>query len=109
MNISQLFSLQGRTALVTGGSRGIGRMIAEGYLRAGARVYISARKAEACDATAQELAPTAALDEMAGQVAETAGETPPNQAFEAMTQDIQSLVQLGARHSRIFRKQVGTR
>ncbi|MBK6746134.1 SDR family oxidoreductase [Ottowia sp.] len=55
MNISQLFSLQGRTALVTGGSRGIGRMIAEGYLRAGARVYISARKAEACDATAQEL------------------------------------------------------
>ncbi len=55
MDLSQLFSLQGRTALVTGGSRGIGRMIAEGYLRAGARVYISARKAEACDATAQEL------------------------------------------------------
>lgn len=50
-----LFSLQGRSALVTGGSRGIGRMIAEGFLRAGARVYISARKAEACDATAREL------------------------------------------------------
>ncbi|MFT3778684.1 MAG: SDR family oxidoreductase [Ottowia sp.] len=55
MNIEQLFSLKGRSALVTGGSRGIGRMIAEGYLRAGARVYISARKAEACDATAREL------------------------------------------------------
>ena len=55
MNIDQLFSLQGRSALITGGSRGIGRMIAEGFLRAGARVYISARKAEACDATAKEL------------------------------------------------------
>ena len=42
-------------ALVTGGSRGIGRMIAAGFLRPGARVYISSRKAEACDATAREL------------------------------------------------------
>ena len=55
MDIPQLFSLKGRTALITGGSRGIGRMIAEGYLAAGARVYISARKAEACDQTAKEL------------------------------------------------------
>jgi NAD(P)-dependent dehydrogenase (short-subunit alcohol dehydrogenase family) len=42
--------------LITGGSRGIGRMIAAGFLKAGARVYISARKAEACDRTAAELA-----------------------------------------------------
>ncbi|KAB1141767.1 SDR family oxidoreductase [Streptomyces luteolifulvus] len=55
MNTSTLFSLDGRTALITGGSRGIGRMIAEGYVRSGVRVYISARKADACDATAKEL------------------------------------------------------
>lgn len=53
--MNDLFSLQGRVALVTGGSRGIGRMIAAGFLRQGAKVYISARKAEACDATAAEL------------------------------------------------------
>jgi len=55
MDTTQLFSLKGRTALITGGSRGIGRMIAEGYLAQGARVYISARKADACDQTAKEL------------------------------------------------------
>lgn len=55
MDTSNLFSLKGRTALITGGSRGIGRMIAEGYLAQGARVYISARKADACDQTAKEL------------------------------------------------------
>ncbi|MDR2153803.1 MAG: SDR family oxidoreductase [Burkholderiaceae bacterium] len=55
MNTEQLFSIKGRSALITGGSRGIGRMIAEGFVRQGARVYISARKAEACDATAAEL------------------------------------------------------
>ena len=53
--MNDLFSLQGRVALVTGGSRGIGRMIAAGLLQQGAKVYISARKAAACDAAAEEL------------------------------------------------------
>jgi NAD(P)-dependent dehydrogenase (short-subunit alcohol dehydrogenase family) len=53
--MNDLFSLKGRSALITGGSRGIGRMIAAGFLAQGARVYISSRKADACDRAAAEL------------------------------------------------------
>lgn len=53
--MKDLFSLQGRRALVTGGSRGIGKMIAQGFLEQGAKVYITARKADICDQTAEEL------------------------------------------------------
>lgn len=52
---ADLFSVQGKKAVVTGGSRGIGLMIATGLVQAGAEVIISARKAEACDAAAAEL------------------------------------------------------
>jgi NAD(P)-dependent dehydrogenase (short-subunit alcohol dehydrogenase family) len=56
-----LFDLSGKTAVVTGGTRGIGLMIARGLLEAGARVYISSRKADACAAAEAELAPYGAV------------------------------------------------
>ena len=57
MDIASLFRLDGRVALVTGGSRNIGKWMAQGFVAQGAKVYISARKADDCFATAQELGP----------------------------------------------------
>lgn len=72
--MNDLFSLAGRTALVTGGSRGIGRMIAAGFLRAGCRaVYISARKADACDAAARELSAFGTCVSLPADVSDMAG------------------------------------
>ena len=55
MTVTDLFSVRGKVALITGGSRGIGRMIAQAFVDDGATVYVSSRKAEACEATAREL------------------------------------------------------
>jgi len=56
--MKDLFDVSGKVALVTGGSRGIGEMIAEGFVANGVKTYISARKADACDATAARLSKT---------------------------------------------------
>jgi NAD(P)-dependent dehydrogenase (short-subunit alcohol dehydrogenase family) len=53
--VVDLFSVTGKSVLVTGGSRGIGLMIARGFVEAGAKVYISSRKAEVCDRVATDL------------------------------------------------------
>jgi NAD(P)-dependent dehydrogenase (short-subunit alcohol dehydrogenase family) len=54
--MSQLFDVSGKTALVTGGSRGIGLMIATGLVRAGAKVIVSSRKVDDVNAAAEQLA-----------------------------------------------------
>ncbi len=53
--INELFTLKARTAIVTGGTRGIGEMIATGFLQQGAKVYITSRKADACEAMQEKL------------------------------------------------------
>jgi NAD(P)-dependent dehydrogenase (short-subunit alcohol dehydrogenase family) len=68
-----LFSLDGRVALVTGGSRGIGRMIAEGFLEQGAKVYISSRKADKCDEAAEALSKFGPCISLPQDVSTTAG------------------------------------
>ena len=55
MKIEELFSVRDKVAVVTGGSRGLGEMIARAYVENGVKVYITARRAEACEQLAREL------------------------------------------------------
>jgi NAD(P)-dependent dehydrogenase (short-subunit alcohol dehydrogenase family) len=68
--MGDLFDIAGKVALVTGGSRGIGLMIARGYVEAGAKVYISSRKAEVCDEVAAELSQTGTCISLPADLAE---------------------------------------
>lgn len=70
-----MFSVSGKTVLVTGGTSGIGAMIAEGFVRAGARVYVTSRKEAACQATEQELSALGACKAFASDVGTEAGRT----------------------------------
>ena len=90
--MNELFSLKGRTALITGGSRGIGRMIATGFLAQGARVYISARKAAACDKTAQELSAFGFCESLPGDVSTVDGAKALAAAFAAREGQLDILV-----------------
>ncbi|MEZ5320630.1 MAG: SDR family oxidoreductase [Microthrixaceae bacterium] len=58
LSLDHLFGVRDKVVLVTGGSRGIGEMIAAGFLANGARVYLTSRKAAACDAAARRLGDT---------------------------------------------------
>ncbi len=71
MALDTLFSLKGKTALVTGGSRGIGLMIARGLVEAGVKTYISSRKASACEQAAAELSKTGSCIPLAHDLGDT--------------------------------------
>ena len=69
---AELFDLTGKSALVTGGTRGIGMMMARGLLQAGARVVISSRKADACGHPSRSETPHAAIDSTTASLARAA-------------------------------------
>ncbi len=104
--LEDLFDMSGRVVVVTGGTRGIGRALAEGYVAAGAKVVVASRKPEACAEVAASLreqggeaigVPTHAgdLDSLASLVATTVGEfggvdVVVNNAANALTQPLGS-------------------
>lgn len=88
IDVSSLFSLENRIALVTGASRGIGAMIAEGLVAAGARVLICGRKPEELEATAERLGAEAILADLSNE----AGISALAEAVRARTEHLDILV-----------------
>lgn len=83
--MKDLFSVEGKVALVTGGSRGIGEMIAAGYLANGVKVYISSRKADVCEETAKRL-----VGEYGGECIAVPGNLADLSGIEAVASEIAS-------------------
>ncbi|WP_240704873.1 SDR family oxidoreductase [Croceicoccus sediminis] len=73
LDIADLFSLTGKVALVTGGARGLGKMIAAGLLQAGAKVYITSRKEEDVRAAAEELSALGQCEALPGDAGSPEG------------------------------------
>jgi len=71
--MKDLFSVAGKVTLVTGGSRGIGLMIARGFVEAGAKVYVTSRKADACERVAAELGRSGSCTALPGDLGTEAG------------------------------------
>jgi NAD(P)-dependent dehydrogenase (short-subunit alcohol dehydrogenase family) len=90
--MKNLFSVEGKTVLVTGGSRGIGFMIARGFVENGAKVYVSSRKAEACERAAAELAKHGACIALPADVSTEAGARGLAQAVAARESALHVLV-----------------
>jgi NAD(P)-dependent dehydrogenase (short-subunit alcohol dehydrogenase family) len=90
MNLQKLFSLEGRVALITGGSKNLGKHMAAGFIAAGAKVYISSRKADQCAETAAELGPNCIALPM--DVSSVAGCKALAEAFAALEPKLDILV-----------------
>jgi NAD(P)-dependent dehydrogenase (short-subunit alcohol dehydrogenase family) len=90
--LTDLFSVKGRTALVTGGATGLGRVSAEALLSAGARVLIASRKAEACEEVARELSAIGPCEGFGGTVASEPGVTALADEVRRRTKELHILV-----------------
>ena len=92
MSVADLFSVSGKVALVTGGSRGIGLMIASGLASAGAKVYVASRKKEECDRAAAELSKLGTCVALPGDLSSHAGTKALAAAFAAREPALHVLV-----------------
>ena len=92
MLISELFDVSGKVAIVTGGSRGIGEMIAEGLVKNGVKTYITSRKAGDCDATAARLSEFGECISIPADLASADGLAAFTEAFTAAESELHILV-----------------
>ncbi len=90
--VSDLFGVAGKSVLITGGSRGIGLAIAEGFVRSGARVYICSRDASACEDAAASLGQFGHCVALPGNVADQGGRKALIERFQTHEQSLDVLI-----------------